>query len=382
AYLDSINQTVDLLANNGVYTIIDLHQDAYSTAFGGEGIPLWATEAGGAPNPQLPFPLNNLFDPAELHAWDMFWANADAANGIGIEDNYAQMAEYVANYFNGNPDVAGIEVINEPNPGTQWPLAALGDPFFGRQELTPFYDQVGEAIRAVDPTTPVFYEPSITAEFGVSPVNLGTVDVSNGVLSFHDYCDVNVGALCIPDVGEIANAAVQYAHTHDIPAFMTEFGSNVHTQLVEPMRLADRDLVGWTEWALTGENDITGSPNTEWLVKSLSEPLTGSNVNTATLDTLSEPYPQVISGTPTSWSFSGGVFDFSYSTARVDGLGDFAAGSQTTISVPQVEFPDGYTVAVTGGTVVSAPDAAQLLIDSDAGADTINVVVRPAASAS
>jgi endoglycosylceramidase len=108
-------------------------------------------------------------------------------------------------------------------------------------------------------------------------------------------------------------------------------------------------------------------------------PPTGSNVNTANLDTLAEPYPQLISGTPTSWSFNNGTFDFSYSTAEADGLGSFPGGSQTTISVPAVEFPDGYTVSVTGGEVVSAADAPELVIASDNGASTVSVVVTPAA---
>ncbi|WP_407688842.1 cellulase family glycosylhydrolase [Mycobacterium sp. HUMS_1102779] len=378
AYLDSIDQTVKTLGNNGIYTIIDLHQDAYSSTFGGEGMPLWATQTGGLPNPQLPFPANEFLDPAELHAWDAFWSNAAAPNGLGLEDNYAQMAEYVANNFNGNPDVAGIEIMNEPEPGAQWPLAVLGDPFFEQQQLTPFYDQTAMAIRAVDPSTTIFYDPSITAEFG-SPVHLGTVDVPNTALSFHDYCQFMLGPVgCIPDIGQIATNAVQYAHGQGIPAFMTEFGAtNVQSNIAAVMGVADKNLVGWTEWALTGQNDITGSPSTEWLINNLSEPLTGSNVNTATLDTLSQPYPQVISGTPQSWSFVNGVFDFTYSTVKADGIGDFAAGSNTTISVPQVEFPGGYTVAVTGGQVVSAPDAAQLVIASDAGADTVKVVVSP-----
>ena len=43
SYLNSIEQTVQTLGNHGIYSIIDFHQDAYSTAFGGEGAPDWAT---------------------------------------------------------------------------------------------------------------------------------------------------------------------------------------------------------------------------------------------------------------------------------------------------------------------------------------------------
>jgi endoglycosylceramidase len=88
--------------------------------------------------------------------------------------------------------------------------------------------------------------------------------------------------------------------------------------------------------------------------------------------------PQAISGTPDSYSFDNGTFQFSYSTEEADGLGSFPAGSQTTISVPSVEFPDGYQVSVTGGEVVSTPNASDLVIASNAGASTVTVTVSSA----
>ncbi|HXO57750.1 MAG TPA: endoglycoceramidase, partial [Mycobacterium sp.] len=61
-----------------------------------------------------------------------------------------------------------------------------------------------------------------------------------------------------------------------------------------------------------------------------------------------------------------------------DGLGSFSPGSETTISVPSVEFPDGYQVSVTGGDVMSAPNAAELVIASNSGASTVTVTVSAA----
>jgi endoglycosylceramidase len=376
AYLQSIESTVQTLGQAGVYSIIDIHQDAYSSAFGGEGAPAWATETNGATNVSLPFPYNEFFDPAETQAWDSFWSNADAPNGIGLEDNYAQMLEYVASAFNGNSDVAGFEVMNEPSPGSDTLSTLLGSSFFDSQELTPFYNQAADAIRAVDPTTPIFVEPDVISTSVGLPITLGTVDASGVALSFHDYLPGPLAELPI-------NSAETYAQANDIPAFMTEFGAtNNQTDIADAMDDANKDLISWTEWAFTGENDITttASPSSiESLVFNPELPPTGDNVNTATLDTLAEPYPQVISGTPTSYSFDNGTFDFSYSTEEADGLGSFPAGSQTTISVPAVEFPNGYEVSVTGGQVVSAPDAPELVIASDNGASTVTVVVTATA---
>ena len=380
AYLQSIESTVQTLGQAGVYSILDLHQDDYSSVFGGEGAPAWAAPTGGLPNIQaLPFPFNGLINPAENNAWDAFWSNTDASNGVGLEDDYAQMLEYLANYFNGNTDVAGIEIMNEPSPGSEALSTILGSPFFDSQELTPFYDQASAAIRAVDPTTPIFYEPDNTSILGV-PTNLGTVDEPGTVFSFHDYCLISLGSDgCLPSVTANADDAVAYAQANDIPAFMTEFGATSdETSIADSMDAANQNLIGWTEWAFTGQNDITtnASPSSiESLVYNPELPPTGDNVNTATLETLAEPYPQEISGTPISYSFDNGTFQFSYSTEEVDGLGSFPAGSETTVSVPAVEYPNGYEVSVTGGQVVSSPNAPELVIAANSGADTVSVTV-------
>ena len=377
AYIDSIEQTVQTLNDDGIYVILDFHQDDYSGVFGGEGAPAWASQTGGLPNfDQLGFPINEFANPAETYAWDAFWSNADAPNGLGLEDDYAQMVETVASDFNGDPGVIGFEIMNEPYPGSQLLPTVLGSPFFDTEELNPFYNQVASAIRAVDPTTPIFYEPDITFSLG-EPTNLGTVDATNTVFSYHDYA-------LLPILGTvIANNAETYAQAQNIPAFMTEFGATSdQSQIATPMDAANNDLIGWTEWAFTGQGDITTTaspPSSESLVYNPELPPVGDNVNTATLTTLAQPYPQVVSGTPNSWSFSNGTFEFSYSTERADGTGSFPAGAQTTISVPTVEFPNGYQVNVTGGEVVSAPNAPELVIASDGGASTVNVVVTPAA---
>jgi endoglycosylceramidase len=372
SYLESIEQTVQTLGQHGIYSILDMHQDAWGTEFGGEGAPAWATLTGGAANGTTAFPYNEFFNPAETQAWDSFWGNDAASNGIGLEDNYSQMLEYLANAFNGNSNVAGIEIMNEPDPGSQLLPTVLGNSYFDGKELTPFYDQAASAIRSVDPGTPIFYEPDVISSEGL-PYTLGTVDQPGMVLSFHDY----TGATSVQN-------AEAYATAHDVPAFMTEFGaSSTQSTLTASMDPANQDLIGWTNWAFTGQNDITtsASPTSlESLVYNPALPPTGDNVNTANLETLAEPYPQEISGTPGSFSFDNGTFQFSYSTEEADGLGNFPAGSQTTISVPSVEFPNGYTATVTGGEVVSAPNAAELVIASDSGASTVSVTVSPVAA--
>ncbi|WP_067975443.1 cellulase family glycosylhydrolase [Mycolicibacter icosiumassiliensis] len=362
AYLASIEETVNMLARHGIVTVVEMHQDLYTNLDGdGNGAPAWAADTGGLPHIGAPFPFGYVTDPAQNHAWAAFWSNSKAPDGVGLQNHYTRMWEYVGHYFADNPNVAGYEIMNEPWPGgTEWLPTLLGSPRFDAETLTPFYNQVIGGIRAVDPTTPVLYEPTETTQVLVPP-KLGVVDDPYSVFSFHDYCPVTgfgpLESLCGFLVDLQVNTSVAFAQAHHVPALITEFGAVDPPKIVtDTMHSADHAQIGWMQWAYnSGWRDQTGSDST--------------------VGTLAQPYPQAIAGTPNSWSFDNGSFHLSYSTEMADGQGHFAAGAQTTISVPTINYPNGYDVVVTGGHVVSAPDAPVLIIASDNGATTVTVTV-------
>lgn len=375
AYLDSIAQTVQTLADHNIRVILDMHQDSYGGPFGGEGAPDWAVQDGGLPNIEVAWPFGSFVNPAENNAWDAFWSNAKAPDGVGLQNHYAQMWEYVANYVNGDPElkasIAGYEIMNEPWSGSSWPLCLLGCSAFNGDTLTSFYNQAASAIRAVDPNTPLFVEPELISGEAL-PITLGTVDGGHTTLSFHSYLG--------PLAGITVNNAAAYAQAQGIPGMLTEFGGTTNYSFIsDTMQPANQARFGWTEWAYTGRGDITGWPQDEWLVQDPNQPPVGDNVDATKLATLAEPYPQLVSGTPISWSFENGTFHLSYSTEMASGDSSFPAGSQTTVSVPNIEFPNGYLVSVTGGHVVSAANSPILVIASDGGANTVSVTVSPAA---
>jgi len=162
-----------------------------------------------------------------------------------------------------------------------------------------------------------------------------------------------------------------------MPPLLTEFGATTNVaNISEMVQLADKYRTGWLEWAYTGHDPTSSSADGQALVLDPSQPPTGSNVVTDKLKALATPYPQVVAGTPTSWSFNSGIFRLVYSTTHATGFGRFATGAQTHISVPAIEYPSGYQVAVTGGTVASAPDAPVLVISALPGATTIRVTVQ------
>jgi endoglycosylceramidase len=199
------------------------------------------------------------------------------------------------------------------------------------------------------------------------------VDEPGTVYSFHDYCTTtalfgNTDFGCSLWESLIQGDAEAYATSNDIPAVISEFGATTNTgSITDTLNEANQQEFGWLYWDY--------SP---LIVPNPDEAPGGDNVDTATLMALAEPYPQAVAGTPDSYSFNDGIFQLSYSTERADGLGSFPAASQTTISVPAIEYPNGYQVSVTGGQVISLPNAPQLVIASDAGATTIAVTVSPA----
>ena len=382
-YLNLIAQTVATLASHGIVSLLDFHQDLYNEAFQGEGAPAWAVQQAGLPNPQLGFPGNYFLNPAEEYAWNAFWRDAPAPDGIGLQDHYARAWAHVAGFFHGNPGVFGYEVLNEPWPGFIWEGCfnpVLGCPLQDHK-LTVLYRKVVPVIRAADPTTLVFFEPNTLSDEGIH-TDLGrVVDPSTG-FSFHDYCAVesvlHKNITCRFEDGLTITNANFYAGFNHIPPLLTEFGAtNDLKNIAEVMRHTDRQRMGWLEWAYTGNDKTSSSPTDQALVFDPSQPPAGANVNTAKLAVLAAPYPQVVAGTPREWSFRSGIFRLCYSTERADGAGRFAPGAQTFISVPPVEYPSGYQVSVTGGQVVSAPNAPVLAVVANAGVDSVDVVVAP-----
>ena len=108
------------------------------------------------------------------------------------------------------------------------------------------YNQVIAAIRAVDPTTAVYVEPSpFTYEIGAllgRPLVMGTIDDPNIVLAVHNYCLGSATAgICGWIAGSLADNAQAYSVEHQIPMFMNEFGaSDLSSDLTAGMDAAAR----------------------------------------------------------------------------------------------------------------------------------------------
>jgi endoglycosylceramidase len=378
AYVQAIARTVAVLAHEGVYSLLDFHQDQLSTGFGGEGFPSWSVDTGGLPVRRYVFPFGYTESPALDAAYDNFWADRPGPGGVGLQQRYAQAWQYVAKVFTADPWVLGYDLFNEP-----WPAHSSD------AELGSFYSRVITAIREVDRRHLIFYEPFVPFDFG-SMTHLPVLSDADLGMSFHDYCLPNAATHAVQcgrsEQLVIANALARSAASGSA-LLLSEFGS---TDNVADLRRvttdADAQELSWIEWAYCGCDDPTGTipASVEGLVSDPSRPGTGSNVNQAKLAVLAEPYPRLVSGTPSSSSFdrSSGVFSLTYRT-RGPSEQQFGAGSCTAVIVPAVQFPHGYSVVVSGARVVSAPDAGVLTLEQLAnGVRSVTLQIRPAHSGS
>jgi endoglycosylceramidase len=258
----------------------------------------------------------------------------------------------------------------------------VGCPLFDAGPLTTFFKRADRAIRTVDTTHTVYIEPNVLFTQGdrtyVRPIG----DPKAG-FAFHDYCSTEDltgdNTLCPPQDKTTVASANRYAQHRSMPPLLTEFGATSDLpNIAEMVGLADKYRLGWLEWAYTGNDKTSSSPDGQALVLDPSKPPTGANVLTDKLKTLAEPYPQAVAGTPTSWSFTSSTFRLGYSTARADGTGRFPTGAETDIAVPAIQFPAGYRVHVTGARVVSATNADVLRLRSSARATSVTVTVTAA----
>jgi endoglycosylceramidase len=184
-YLARVAQVVGWARQQGVYVILDMHQDQYSryilpasktvapsgcTPSGGsDGAPSWAVLTDSKPGCAM-YGIDEL-NPAESAAFANFWQNATVpgprghAPGTGLQDHYIGALAALATRFEGDPAVLGYELMNEPQPGSTGSTPAGNGYESSSQDLYPFYTRAIEALTGVRDgrsTCPVTAPTSVT----------------------------------------------------------------------------------------------------------------------------------------------------------------------------------------------------------------------------
>ncbi len=184
-YLDRVAQVVGWARQQGIYLILDMHQDQYSRYIlpadkasapsgcspsgGGDGAPGWAVQSDGKPGCAL-YGVDEL-NPAESAAFANFWQNSPVdgpqgrAPGTGLQDHFIGALASLADRFEHDPTVLGYELMNEPQPGSLGSLPAANGYQASSQELYPFYTRAVEALTGVRdgrPTCPASAPTSLS----------------------------------------------------------------------------------------------------------------------------------------------------------------------------------------------------------------------------
>jgi len=232
AYLNRIADLVNKAKQQGLYVLLDMHQDLYSIKFG-DGAPLWATLDDGRPHANVR-DWNDAYYVSEdvQAALDHFWNDSPAPDGVGLQEHYAEAWRLVATRFRNEPAVLGYDLMNEPFPGRDaggleqamltrlskvlrglahkphpspeeligmegtpqgrrqiisW-LSSLsifrtvldaGAPImqaFDRAQLMPMYSRVRRVIRQVDRRHILFLEPDMSTNLGIRTAITSLVD--------------------------------------------------------------------------------------------------------------------------------------------------------------------------------------------------------------
>lgn len=114
-----LDERIRWASENGIYVMLDMHQDLYSVQFS-DGAPEWATLTDGQPHQTgAVWSDAYLISPAVQTAFDNFWINKPASDGVGVQDHYANLWKTIAERYADEPAVIGYDIMNEPFIGSQ-----------------------------------------------------------------------------------------------------------------------------------------------------------------------------------------------------------------------------------------------------------------------
>jgi Cellulase (glycosyl hydrolase family 5) len=161
-YLDRIAQVVGWARENGIYVILDMHQNSRSRFIPDDpgstpswaqppsmndhtGAPAWAVTTLGLPSFKVAGKreLNPVVQASMTAFWlnrDLTWLPRGKSPGTRLQDHYIGAVASLARRFRNDSTVAGYNLFNEPQQGFI-PWGAFEDAF-----LMPFYRRAIDAL--------------------------------------------------------------------------------------------------------------------------------------------------------------------------------------------------------------------------------------------
>lgn len=360
-YLDIVKSIIQSSSDNGIYVLLDMHQDMLSEKFCGEGVPLWAAQPDTSsssfkfPSPlDAPTTLNSDGIPSQYCQNGKFgfpllqstFAAASAYQRLynnydGLRDSFAEFWKVVAQTVLPFKNILGFNLMNEPYLGDSYKLPNLTKPGIADlANLQPFYEAAAKAIRSVDSNAIIFFDSisqTNTNPVGFTQVPGGPGFESKSVLSFHYYHSPP----SVADLPSILKARFQDMERLGAGGMLTEFemgwqnGKNVEEIRIKT-QIADENLLSYTGWEYTDYIPITGTNN------GLRDPISG-NVRPDMAKVYSRTYATAIPGTPKSMKFQDDTALFK--------LLFIHDGSSNPLEIrlnKAAHYPNGIFVSITG----------------------------------
>lgn len=291
-YLDYVGQEMDKAYHSGLSVILDMHQDLYAQRYA-DGAPDWAALSDQPFEATDLWSDAYLFSGFVQECWDHFWQNArPQGSHKGLQDHYADLWAHIAERYHDHPALLGYDLLNEPAPGSEirqmfalvlkrWAelmspeeMAALGvlepsmdaliavfsDPEkklqaldtlndkeryrllgerckapvmrFEKETLSPFYEKITAAIRAVDQHSYILrgnnYMSNIGIPSGILPITVNGKADPKQIFAPHGYdFTVDTPAIDISSdsrAGSIFARHLETQRENGLPTLVGEWG--------------------------------------------------------------------------------------------------------------------------------------------------------------
>lgn len=334
-YLAAVATRLGWYQAQGYQVLIDMHQDVYGPATGGNGAPAWATDTGGqSVAPQDPWELGYV-QPGVVHAFDEFWGTR--GDHPEYQQQYVAAWTHVARYFAKNPAVIGYDLMNEP-----WGGSVQG-PAFETGPLASLYRRVVAGIRTVDSAHWLFVEPeAVAANWGFPSALPKLADPRKGEARIgyapHLYPQpIDSGSAYTGGSAFLADRAIaswtvqveRTARRMDAPVLLGEWGldatqSGAHLYVDKIQTVLDQMMIGGAYWS------SDPGPWSPW-----AKPGTAAPIATV----LQTAYPRAIAGEPVAFSYDKSTYQLTVSWKDKPGV----TGS-TDVYLPPSDFPFGANV--------------------------------------
>ncbi|KAJ3534744.1 hypothetical protein NM208_g7418 [Fusarium decemcellulare] len=343
-FLDIMKKQTKLAEEQGIYVLVDVHQDNMAKQFCGNGFPSWFVKKDWTPIwKRFPVPLSlpfttdsNGFPSPESQCntidWYLAYTSAAVSNAFGrlynnhdgLGDAFSAYWKKLASEYAETANIVGYNLLNEPWAGDTYADPKLLVPGVADGKvLEPLWNRAAKQIRTVDNDTLIWFEGTtfdILSGFNNVPLGDGTKTVH----SYHYYKP--------PQLGSISDT-LSNRHQDNVrlktAGVLTELtfwkgDDKQMNDLAEAMTATDANMVSWIGWAYENlYSGTSGKPFPE-LAKHYSR-----------------AYPAAVAGTPRMFAF-----DDVSATLKLEFTLDPEIDAPTEIILPVPAFPNGYSVQI------------------------------------